>query len=129
MPPRWLTVAMVKAIHGELMARSGGADGLRDAGLLASALERAPNLFAYGDAPSVFELAAVYTLAIIRNRPFVDGNKRAGLLAAVAFLDLNGFAFEPEEVDAVNVVLAVAAGAADEKLLARWFRDYSRPMR
>ena len=126
MAPVWLTVAMVRAIHAEQLAIFGGGSGLRDEGLLESALERPHNLFAYGEQPSLFDLAAAYTLGIIRNHPFVDGNKRTGLLAGVAFLDLNGYDFTPEETDVVNVIMAAAAGEADETLVAEWFADYTR---
>jgi death-on-curing protein len=126
MAPVWLTVAMVRAMHAEQLAMFGGAGGIRDEGLLESALDRPRNLFAYGDAPSLFEFAAAYTLGIIRNHPFVDGNKRTGLLAGIGFLDLNGYDFAPDETDIVNVILAAAAGEADETLLAGWFSDYAR---
>ena len=118
---------MVKAIHAEQLAVFGGGSGIRDDGLLESDLDRPRNLQVYGENPSLFDLAAAYALGIIGNHPFVDGNKRTGILAAVAFLDLNGYAFNPEETDIVSVIVAAAAGQADEALLAGWFSDYSRP--
>ncbi len=125
MEPRWLALATVQAIHGEAVAAYGGSAGTRDLGLLESALDRPRNLLAYGDDPTVFDLAAAYCAGIVRNHPFVDGNKRAGLLAAVAFLDLNGYDFRPAEADAVVVILALATGEIDEAALATWFADCS----
>ena len=101
---------------------------MRDEALLDSALAAPRNLLAYDD-PSVFDLAAAYCLGIIRNHPFVDGNKRAGLLAANAFLHLNGYNFRPDEAETVNVIMAVASGGANEALLSSWFADYSTPRR
>jgi death-on-curing protein len=129
MEPKWLTIATVRAIHAQSLAGYGGASGIRDEALLDSALAAPRNLLAYGSDPSVFDLAAAYCLGIIRNHPFVDGNKRAGLLAANAFLHLNGYHFRPDEAETVNVIMAVASGGADEALLTRWFADYSLPRR
>ncbi len=125
MDPKWLTLAMVRAIQAQSVAVYGGPGGIRDENLLESALDRPRNLLAYGDNPTLFELAAAYCFGIIGNHPFVDGNKRAGLLAANAFLDLNGYEFRPSEVEIVKVIMAVASGAADERLLAAWFSDFS----
>ncbi len=125
MEPRWLTVSMVRAVQAQSVAAYGGPGGIRDQGLLESALDRPRNLLAYGDKPTLFELAAAYCMGIIGNHPFVDGNKRAGLLAANAFLDLNGYEFRPSEVEVVKVIRAVASGAADERLLSAWFSDFS----
>ncbi len=121
--PKWLTLEMVRAIHEESLAVFGGAPDVRDEALLESTLDKPRNLFAYGEAPTIHGLAAAYCSGIVRNHPFIDGNKRAGLLAARAFLFLNGHAFEPNEADEVNVILNLAAGAMDEKTLAQWFKD------
>jgi len=122
---RWLSRRMVEAFHGEAIDRFGGLEGLRDEGMLEAALARPRNLAAYADAPSLFELAAVYCAGIIADHPFVDGNKRAGLIAARVFLSLNGYRFDPNERDAVTTILALAAGAIDEAALATWLSDYS----
>ncbi|MEI6494157.1 MAG: type II toxin-antitoxin system death-on-curing family toxin, partial [Verrucomicrobiota bacterium] len=87
--PFWLTREVVLAIQGELLARFGGLEGIRDEGLLDSALNRPLHLFHYGD-PPLFELAAAYAEGIVKNRPFLDGNKRAGFMAAYTFLGVNG---------------------------------------
>jgi death-on-curing protein len=129
MEPKWLNRHMVLAIHDEALAMFGGLAGVRDEGLLDSALDRPKNLFAYGDSPSLFALAASLAFGVVKNHPFLDGNKRTGLLAARAFLFLNGQVFEPAESDEVNTMVAVAAGEADEALLARWFEEFSTPKR
>lgn len=122
--PLWLDISIVRAIHHRSIARFGGAAEIRDQGLLESAIERPRNLLAYGDDPSIFDLAAAYCAGIVNNHPFVDGNKRAGLLAAHAFLDMNGQIFRPVEADAVKVIMALAAGEIDESGLAGWFNEY-----
>ena len=125
MQPKWLTVQMVKAMHAQAISAFGGTDGIRDEGVLESALGRPQNLYAYGDTPSLFALAAAYTAGIIQNHSFLDGNKRAGLLAGNSFLSLNGYDFRPDEVEMVNVILALAAGETDEEKVAIWFEDNS----
>jgi death-on-curing protein len=125
--PRWLSLDIVNAIHDESLAHFGGAAGIRDAGLLESALARPQNLLAYGDAPTIFDLAAAYGSGIIRNHPFVDGNKRTGLLAINAFLALNGYRFDPEQTDEVRTILGVAGGTVGEDRLAAWIAAKSQP--
>ncbi len=125
MEPKWLTEQIIRAIHGQALAESGGAPGLRDAGLLDSALERPRNVYAYGENPSLFRLAAIYCNGIVRNHPFIDGNKRAGLLAGRAFLFLNGYLFEPDESDEVKIIVGLAAGEVELDILAQWFADFS----
>jgi len=117
--PHWLTEDIVLALHAELIARHGGLGGVRDPGLLDSALARPHNLLAY-DAPSLFELAAAYAFAIIRNHPFIDGNKRVALAVADVFLQLNGQELTAPEVEAVSMFRGLAAGEFDEATLARW---------
>ena len=117
--PFWLTREIVIAIQGELLARFGGLGGLRDEGLLESALARPVQLFHYGT-PSTFELAASYAHGIVKNYPFLDGNKRAGFVAAYTFLGINGFRLEAPEEDAVLQTLALAAGEQDADGYAAW---------
>ncbi len=123
MRPSWLSLDSITAIHAETIAATGGTAGVRDAGLLAGAIERPRNLHAYGDDPSLFDLAAAYCAGIVRNHPFIDGNKRTGLLAAVAFLDRNGYRLAPDEAEIVVVIIGLAAGEADDTVLARWLAD------
>lgn len=115
---KWLTREMVLAIHAEAIVNFGGLPGVRDAALLDSALDKPKNLFAYGEKPSLFDLAAALCVRIVKNHPFLDGNKRTGLLAARAFLFLNGQVFEPTEVDEVNMMVGVADGTVDVVMLA-----------
>jgi death-on-curing protein len=117
---------MVHALHRESIARFGGSDGTRDAGLLESALARPQHRAAYEDVVSLFTLAADYCLGIVKNHPFVDGNKRSGILAAATFLSLNGCDFRPPETSIVQMIVALAAGEADGDALAAWFREYSQ---
>ena len=125
--PKWLSKDMVLALHAMSVAEFGGAAGIRDEGLLESALDRPKNLFAYGDGPSLFELAAAYCAGIVKNHPFLDGNKRAGDLAIRSFLLRNGYLFEPDEADEVVMIMALAAGETDEETLAGWSSENSTP--
>ena len=124
--PRWLTTEMGVAIHDESLAVFGGAEGIRDFGLLESALARPQNRHYYDADAGLFDLAAAYAVGIVQNHPFVDGNKRAGLLAVQAFLFLNGYRFLPEQADEVRVFLALAAGDVEEDALARWIGANAR---
>jgi death-on-curing protein len=121
---RWLIEGVVIAMHGEQISEHGGSLGIRDDGLLSSALARPQNQAGYGD-PSVFDLAAAYAFGIIRNHPFVDGNKRTGFLAAYVFLDLNGWELIASEVEAVAAVLALATNEMDEAGFASWLKAKS----
>jgi len=123
--PLWLSERMVLAIHQEAIAQFGGSEGVRDAGLLDSALNKPRQTHAYSDSPTLFELAASLCEGIAHNHPFVDGNKRTALLAARAFLFLNGWAFEPEERDEVETMVAFATRSIDTAQMAAWFRQHS----
>ena len=111
---------VVLCYHDMLLARHGGKVGIRDEGMLDSALSRPVNLFNYRN-PSLYELAASSGFGLIKNHPFIDGNKRIGFATAVLFLELNGKRFVASEVDAVLKTLAVAAGEMNEGALANWF--------
>ena len=117
--PVWITREVVLATQEELLTRFGGLPGLRDSGLLDSALHRPQQLLSYGS-PDVFALAAAYASGIIRNHPFLDGNKRIGFMAAYIFLGVNGLAVEVPEEEVVMQTLALAAGEIDEPAYARW---------
>lgn len=120
--PVWLTEEDCLAFHDKLLARFGGAGGVRDHGLLLSALARARHVFSY-ESPSLYELAAVYAHGIVKNHPFIDGNKRTGLLAAALFLEANGVRFQATEEDAVVQTLALAAGAIGVADFAAWLKS------
>ena len=123
--PIWVLPEIVLAIHRMLLAEHGGASGVRDDGLLDSALARPKQRFAYDSAVSLFELAASYSFGLAKNHPFVDGNKRIALTIAAVFLELNGFSLDAPEAEAVLMYEQLAAGEVDEDALARWFEDSS----
>lgn len=102
------------ALHDRLLSLDGGAPGLRDAGLLRSALAQPQQHFAYAEASGIVRLAAILTAGVLRNHPFVDGNKRTGFVVGILFLELNGFAFTATEEHAAQAVLALASGALNE---------------
>jgi death-on-curing protein len=122
MDPVWLGEAVVLALHGRLSAEHGGAQGLRDSSLLESALARPRQLLAYGE-PDICELAAAYASGIVRNHPFVDGNKRMAFVAAYVFLASNGLRLVATEVDAAQVVTLLAADEIDETAFSAWLRN------
>ena len=123
---RWVDRQALVLLHDESLAEHGGAPGLRDPGLLESALSRPLNLAAYGS-PDVFELAAAYGVGLAKNHPFVDGNKRAAFLALGLFLALNGHRLAATQAQATLTMLAVAAGELTEPALAQWLREHTRP--
>jgi death-on-curing protein len=118
----WIDVRDALALHDRLLALDGGPAGVRDQGLLESALARPRQLDAHGDRPSIVDLAAAYTARVVRNHPFVDGNKRTGFLIGVLFLEMNGYHFTPSEEGATQAVLSLAAGTVDETEFAAWMR-------
>ena len=120
-PPVWVRRDVVIAVHEQLLAAFGGSSGLRDKGLLDSALSRPQNLLAYGR-PSVFDLAASHAFGLVKNHPFVDGNKRIGFTIAVTFLELNGHRLQATEADATVETLALAAGEKREADYAAWLK-------
>ena len=119
----WLLEETLTAIHHRQIAEHGGSEGLRDEGLLLSALARPQNLLEYGEpAPDLASLAAAYAYGIARNHPFVDGNKRTALVAARTFLILNGVDLEATQDDKVLTFLNLAEGTISEEQLADWIR-------
>jgi len=122
----WLSRDLILAIHDEQLAEHGGSTGLRDPGLLESALARPLNRAGYGE-PDIAELAAVYALAIARNHPFIDGNKRTAFVALELFLRLNGCLFTAADAEAVVMTLAMAAGELDDIEFTAWVRLHTAP--
>ncbi len=120
--PVWVPIEAVFAIQGELLARFGGLAGIRDEGLLISALNRPLEVFNYGE-PDLFDLAAVYAEGVVKNHPFVDGNKRAGFMAAYTFLGVNAQRLEATEEEAVLQTLALAAGSTGADEFSTWLRE------
>ena len=123
--PVWVLRETVLTLHEYSVAEFGGEAGIRDEGLLDSALGKPENLFAYGK-PTVFHLAASYGFGLVKNHPFIDGNKRAGFITAIAFLELNGYRFQATEAEAAVCTLALAAGEMSEKAYAAWLKKNSR---
>jgi death on curing protein len=121
--PRWLNGTMIRAIHTSQVQEHGGSLGLRDQGLLDSALDRPRNRFRYESEADLFDLAAAYGFGLARNHPSVDGNKRVAFQAMYVFLGLNGLRVEAEEPEVVRLILALAAGDLPEPELADWLRQ------
>ncbi len=120
----WLHREVVLAVHEHQLAEHGGGAGVRDMGLLESALARPENLAGHGK-PDIADLAAAYGYGISRNHAFIDGNKRTGFVATELFLDLNGHALTANDVDCVVTMLAVAAGEITEAEFATWIREHA----
>lgn len=125
----WLSQVDILALHEEVLAEFGGSNGVRDLGLLESALAKPRHLAAYGNDPSLFELAAAYCVGIAKNHPFIDGNKRVAFLAAAVFLELNGYMINPSEAEAVEMIVQVAQTKPDEAGLALWLKRHARRKR
>jgi death-on-curing protein len=127
--PSWIDERVALAIYNRMLALHGGAPGLRDEGLLQSALARPRQLFAYAQAPSLIRMAAAYVAGIVRNHPFVDGNKRTGFVLGVLFLETNGCRFTAPEEDATRAVLDLAAGVLAEEAFAAWLGNHVKSNR
>ena len=123
---RWISKPALLLLHAESLAEHGGSPGLRDEGLLDSALARPQNLLAYGE-PDAAALAAAYGSGVARNHPFIDGNKRAALLSIGLFLHLNGWRLTASQADTTRTMLALAAGNLPEDTLADWLRRHAAP--
>lgn len=126
--PAWLTREVILSVHEEMIGRFGGLSGVRDEGLPESALNRPLHLFAH-ERPTLFDMAAAYAHGIVKNLPFLDGNKRTGFMAAYVFLGANGLDLEAPEEEAVERMLALAAGAIRSSTFAAWLRKWCRPAR
>ena len=122
--PIWVALDVILAIHDEQLAEHGGQPGVRDQGLLESALSRPRHQLEYGE-PSIPRLAASYTFGISRNHPFLDGNKRTSLVVAELFLELNGYALTASDSQCVTTFLQLAAGDLSEEQLAEWIAVHS----
>ncbi|MGM4895693.1 type II toxin-antitoxin system death-on-curing family toxin [Tardiphaga sp. 839_C3_N1_4] len=120
--PRWITYEQAIAIHSRQLRRFGGAAGLRDEGILRSALERPINKWRY-EQSELAELAAAYAYGLAKNHAFVDGNKRIAFMSMMIFLDKNRVAFSPDPAQSTSIILSLAAGEVSEQSLTRWIRD------
>ena len=127
--PEWLAKGTILALHAESLAEHGGGEGLRDDGLLESALARPLQLFSYGDPPpDLAALAAAYGMGLAKNHAFVDGNKRIALIALLTFLIVNGQRRTASQPDAYQTMIGLASGAIDDETLAQWVRVNSGPL-
>jgi len=124
--PVWIDERDVLALHDRLLALDGGSAGVRSEALLASALARPKQIRAYGASPDVIDMAAAYTVGIVRNHPFVDGNKRTGFVVGILFLEINGYRFTGSEEDATQMILGLAAGKFNEAAFTSWLRSKVR---
>jgi death-on-curing protein len=125
--PKWISKKALLLLHEESLAEFGGARGVRDEGLLDSALTRPQNIRVYKPECTIADLAAAYAFGLAKNHAFVDGNKRAAFLAIGLFLAINGHSFKPDRVDAINFMLALANGDLDEAGLSVWIAVNSAP--
>jgi len=126
--PIWISEELSLAIHQRQLAEHGGLDGVRDRGLLQSALARPRHLFAYNDpTPDLPVLAAAYAFGIARNHPFLDGNKRTAAVVCETFLELNGMNLDADDADMYTTFLNLAAGSVSEQQLAEWLKNHSTP--
>jgi death-on-curing protein len=123
--PRWISRNALLLLHQESLAEFGGAPGLRDEGLLDSALARPQNVYAYRPKSSVAELAAAYSFGLAGNHAFVEGNKRVAFLSIGLFLAINGYELVAGQIDAIHTIIAVASGTMDEAALAQWIKTNS----
>jgi death-on-curing protein len=124
---KWITREIALAAHARSLRDHGGPDGVRDEGMLQSALDRPKNLAAYGE-PDIFELAASLLFGLAKNHPFVDGNKRAAFFSAYIFLGINGWELDSDEAEAAAIVFDLAAGKVSEDDLKKWLQAKCRPV-
>lgn len=125
--PTWLTRAIVETLHADQILEHGGSIGIRDGGLLESALARPQQKWHYDPGTDLAALAAAYSFGIAKNHPFIDGNKRAALVAAYTFLAINDLELEAPEPEAVTIILGTADGSLTEDDLASWIRAHLIP--
>ena len=125
--PTWLTRRILDVIHDAQIREHGGSSGVRDDGLLESALARPQQKWAYAEKPDLAILAAAYAFGLAKNHGYVDGNKRVAFMAAYVFVGLNGHEFDADETDVANTIERVAAGQVSEVALAAWFREHLHP--
>ncbi len=122
--PKWLKQSVIETLHDMQIAEHGGLPGIRDKGLLSSALARPQNLYEYASV-SIYQLAAAYAFGLVKNHPFNDGNKRTALLAAYTFLKINNMTLTAPEAETTAMVIALAAGEIDEDGFADWLQKYA----
>ena len=127
--PQWLTTTQATILHAEAIARFGGRSGLRDKGLLESAIARPRQVYGYEPDSSLYILAGSYCYGLCRNHPFIDGNKRTGLLLIRSFLFMNRLSFAPDEAETVSMIELVASDDINETEFADWIKQSSKKRR
>ena len=125
--PRWIDPRALLLLHSTSLAEHGGLEGIRDEGLLESALDRPRNKFSYESESNIFDLAAAYGFGLAKNHPFHDGNKRVAFLAVGLFLAINGHRLLADQTDAIQTMLSLAAGQLTENTFAEWVREHAVP--
>ncbi len=123
--PKWISPRLAKIIHDDQIAQHGGSLGIRDENLLLASLDKAQNLFAYGDSPTLFDLAAAYVYGIAKNHPFIDGNKRTAFVVMAVFLELNGYVFDAPELEVVVMIERLVTDLEDQKSISIWLQQNS----
>jgi death-on-curing protein len=123
--PQWVSPAVVLAVHEAQLSEHGGATGVRDQGLLESALARPRQIFAYGEKPGLTRLAAAYAFSLAKNHPFVDGNKRTAWVVCASFLELNGREVTADQAGVVSIMLGVSGSTVGEDQLIEWLTQHS----
>jgi death on curing protein len=124
-PLVWISEVLARTIHDDQIERFGGSHGIRDESLFLASLDRPRNLFAYGDSPTLFDLAAAYAFGIAQNHPFIDGNKRTGFVLAAVFLELNGYSLDAPNSEVVSIMEGLAQGLETQESVALWMQSRS----
>jgi death-on-curing protein len=122
--PHWILSEIIHAIHDEQLSAHGGSDGIRDLGLIESALARPQNMYAYGESVTIPKLAAAYCYGLAKNHGYVDGNKRVAAVACELFLNLNSYSLTADDAEFVEIILSVAGGSMTEEALGGWIREH-----
>lgn len=121
----WLDEKIIRVIHEDQLSQHGGSSGIRDENLLLASLARPQNLYTYGEAVTLFDLAAAYGFGLVKNHPFVDGNKRTAFLAMAIFLEVNGYSLEVSETEVVVIIEELATDLETQETVSRWLRENS----
>jgi death on curing protein len=123
--PVWISPQLTRVIHDDQIDRHGGIGGTRDENLLLASLDRPRNLFAYGESPSLFDLAAAYAYGVVKNHPFIDGNKRTAFVVMAVFLELNGYSLDAPEMEVVSRMEGLAQDVENQQSIALWLKERS----
>lgn len=121
----WLDERIIRVIHEDQLSQHGGSSGIRDENLLLASLARPQNLYTYGEAVTLFNLAAAYGFGLVKNHPFVDGNKRTAFLAMAIFLEVNGYSLEVSETEVVVKMERLATDLETQESISKWLREHS----